>query len=86
MTFRKVPRNGRGHVANDHVEKDGATVMMLRCMDNHDRDGYEVRVLSGSTALSPHHLWVIEFVHWRESRTLAQLLLMRITPARVAKS
>src|SRR5215831_17065572 len=35
----------------------------LHTADNHDRGGNEVKVWSGSKALSLHHLWDVEFVH-----------------------
>jgi hypothetical protein len=55
----------------------------LHTADNHDRGGNEVKVRSGSNALSLHHLWDVEFVHAlaRKPVVLAQVLLMQITPA-----
>jgi hypothetical protein len=58
----------------------------LHAADNNDRGGNEVKVWSGSKALSLHHLWDTEFVRAlaRKPAVLAQVLLMEITPAQAA--
>ncbi len=58
----------------------------LHAADNHDRGGNDVKVWSGSKALSLHHLWDVEFVQAlaRKPAVLVQVLLMQITPAQAA--
>src|SRR5215831_9919407 len=51
-----------------HVEKEWAAAVILPRGQPRSRS-LRSESVERSKALSPHHLWVIEFVHWHESRT-----------------